>query len=401
MTQTDPRIYQVGEIFTPSTPIDKMDLFAGRVKEVERVVNAIIMAGQHIALYGERGVGKTSLASVIHDFLPKVEGMINVKINCDADTTFKSLFKNILEEIKLVTKAPGMGFKAQDNVRIESLDHYIAEEDINPNSLRFLFRQLQNKIIIIIDEFDRVEDEDTKRLLADTIKNFSDYKVDVTFMIVGIADSVDDLIAEHHSIERALVQVNMPRMKTIELNEVINKGLKKLGMTINTSARQQIVTLSQGLPHYTHSLAFYAAKSALQARRNEITRSDVTQAISNSVEMGQQTIEDRYFRAINSPRGNIYPQVLLACAMAPRDETGYFTATGVKAALSRILKKDYEIAAFAQHLKQFCSPERGPVLKQVGFPRRYKYRFVNPLLEPYTIMKGLAKGMINSTDLVS
>lgn len=400
MAQTDPRIYQAGEIFTPSTPIDKMDLFAGRVKEVERVVNAIIMTGQHVALYGERGVGKTSLASVIHDFLPKMEGMINVKINCDADTTFKSLFKNILEEIKLVTKAPGIGFKAQDTVRIQSLDHYIVEEDINPNSLRFLFRQLQNKIIIIIDEFDRVEDEDTKRLLADTVKNFSDYKVDVTFMIVGIADSVDDLIAEHQSIERALVQVNMPRMKTTELNEVINKGLKKLGMTINTNAKQRIVKLSQGLPHYTHLLAFHAAKSALQARRNEITVSDVDQAISSSVEMGQQTIEDRYFRAINSPRGNIYPQVLLACAMAPRDETGYFTATGVKAALSSILKKDYEIAAFAQHLKQFCSPERGPVLKQVGFPRRYKYRFVNPLLEPYTIMKGLAKGMIKATDLV-
>src|SRR5260370_21599438 len=166
MSQTDPRIFEVGEIFTPSTPIDKMDLFAGRVKEVERVVDAIIMTGQHVALYGERGVGKTSLASVIHDFLPKVDRMINVKINCDGDTTFKSLFKNILEEIKLVTKSPGIGFKAQETVHIASLDRYIVEDDINPNSLRFLFRQLQNKIIIIIDEFDRVVDEDTKRLLA-------------------------------------------------------------------------------------------------------------------------------------------------------------------------------------------------------------------------------------------
>jgi len=397
---TTQRLHLVGKVFTPSTPIDKKDLFAGRAKEVERVLNAIIMDGQHAALYGERGVGKTSLASVIHEFLPKMDGLVNVKINCDADTTFKSMFKNILEEIKLYSNAPGIGFRAEDKVHIQSLSDFIANDDITPNNLRFIFRQLSNTVIIIIDEFDRVTSEDTKRLLADTIKNFSDYKVDTTFILVGIADSVDDLIAEHQSIERALVQIKVPRMSTSELSEIIDKGLAKLAMTIAPNAKKHIVKLSQGLPHYTHLLSYHATYLCLNAGRNMVSEADVTQAINRAVEMGQQTIEDSYFKAVNSPRGNIYSEVLLACAMASRDEMGYFSAIGIKTALDRVIpKKNYEVSAFAQHLKRFCSPERGPVLKQVGYPRRYKYRFINPLLDPYVIMRGIAKGTIKETDL--
>jgi len=80
---------------------------------------------------------------------------------------------------------------------------------------------------------------------------------------------------------------------------------------------------------------------------------------------------------------------------------GYFAATNVKLELEKIMGKTYEVSAFAQHLKQFCSNERGPVLKKVGYPRRYKYRFVNPLLGPFIIMNGLAKGLISNKDIES
>lgn len=399
MKQAAPNVYHLGEVFTPSSPVDKKDLFAGRRKEVERVINAIIMSGQHVALYGERGVGKTSLATVIHEFLPQGQGVVNVKVNCDGDTTFKNLFSSILEEIKLVTTQPGMGFHATDTEHIESLRKYVEEDDINPNNLRFLFRQLRNKVIVIIDEFDRVEDEDAKRLLADTIKNFSDYKVDTTLVLVGIADSVDDLIKEHQSVERALVQVSMPRMTKTELEEIINKGLTQLGLQIDSTAKNKIVKLSQGLPHYTHLLSYHAAQIAMRKEANKIVDENITEAISQSVEMGQQSIEERYFKAINSPRGNMYPQVLLSCALADRDDMGYFAATGVRNELSRIMKKNYQTAAFSQHLQQFCSDSRGPVLKRVGYPRRYKYRFINPLLEPHVIIKGLAEELIADDDL--
>jgi hypothetical protein len=37
---------------------------------------------------------------------------------------------------------------------------------------------------------------------------------------------------------------------------------------------------------------------------------------------------------------------------------------------------------------------RGPVLQQTGRPRKYRYRFVNPMMQPFVIMHGLANGLI-------
>ena len=63
------------------------------------------------------------------------------------------------------------------------------------------------------------------------------------------------------------------------------------------------------------------------------------------------------------------------------------------------MKKRYEIAAFSRHLADFCSDDRGPVLERTGVPRRYRFRFRNPLLQPFVIMKGLAEKLITRSDL--
>jgi DNA polymerase III gamma/tau subunit len=56
-----------GEVFTPSAPIDNQALFAGRVNQLNRIIGAVSQRGQHAILFGERGVGKTSLANVLSD----------------------------------------------------------------------------------------------------------------------------------------------------------------------------------------------------------------------------------------------------------------------------------------------------------------------------------------------
>ncbi|WP_367379138.1 AAA family ATPase, partial [Halomonas sp. PR-M31] len=50
------------DIFTPHTPVDEVKHFFGREEEASRLVSVVNSPGQHILLYGDRGVGKTSLA---------------------------------------------------------------------------------------------------------------------------------------------------------------------------------------------------------------------------------------------------------------------------------------------------------------------------------------------------
>lgn len=91
----------------------------------------------------------------------------------------------------------------------------------------------------------------------------------------------------------------------------------------------------------------------------------------------------------------MYPQVLLACAPAGTDELEYFPAGAVRGPMIDIMGKPYDIPAFTQHLNASCDESRGPVFQRTGTARRYRFRFVNPLLQPYVLMKGVSSKMIS------
>jgi hypothetical protein len=397
------RLAQAAQVFSPAAPIDQYRLFAGRVKQVREVITAVNQRGRHVILFGERGVGKTSLANVLSEIVSDagVQTLKSGTINCDANDDFVSIWRKIFRELSVYVEGPrGAGFMPQlpglEEITLEPL----ATGDLSPDDVRYILSQIPQRVIVIIDEFDRVEYKSVPTLMADTIKTLSDHSVDTTLVLVGVADSVDDLIAEHQSVERPLRQIPMPRMSRQELYEIINKGLAELDMTIVDEARERIARISEGLPTYTHLLALEAVQRAIIDDRTEISEADVDAALKTAVETTQQSIRSTYHKATTSPRkDNLFGKVLLACALAPTDFLGYFATADVREPLSVIADRKYEIRAFLQHLKEFTDPRRGPVLQQVGTARRFRYRFVNPMMQPFVIMHGLATGLITGTKL--
>jgi len=75
---------------------------------------------------------------------------------------------------------------------------------------------LRQPAIFILDEFDRVTDSAVKMAIADLIKNVSDNHALVTLVLVGVGGSIADLIGEHPSVARNLVQIEMPVMADVE-----------------------------------------------------------------------------------------------------------------------------------------------------------------------------------------
>lgn len=372
------KVTMVGTAFSPSAPIDRKTLFAGRVDQLKDVLTTVTQRGQHAVIFGERGVGKTSLANVILEILgDQVNKADCGPINCDSTMDFSALWRKAFREMH-----------TKDGTLADLLP-----DRATPDDIRHVLQRVA-RTLIVFDEADRIVDRKTTALLADTIKNLSDHSVETTIVIVGVADSVDALIAEHVSIERNLVQIRMPRMSDAEILEIIDKGASIVKMTIEGSARKRIARLSQGLPHYAHLLCLHAFQSAAFNSSLTVTDKEVTAAIAQALKKAQQSVVSAYQRAVTSPRDNLYKQVLLACALADTDSLGYFYAGDVRDPMSKIMGRPYEIPAFSQHLNAFCEGDRGPILKRTGTARKYRFRFVNPLMQPYVIMHGIESGLL-------
>lgn len=379
-------IAQINTWFTPNQPIDSRDLFAGREKQVDKVISTIFQRGAHAVLFGERGVGKTSLTNTISDFLTfaSADSYLLARLNCAEGMTFAEIWRGIFKQLVF----------SQEDGSSNTLDEALPEIPHSEN-IRETFQLINDRTIVIIDEFDRIADADTRTMMADTIKTLSDNAIKTTLIIVGVADSVDQLIGEHQSIERALKQVPMPRMSKAELLQIVDNGLAKCpGLTIDRSVRERIADYAQGLPFYTHLLAREAALSAVKTDRTGITMYDLEFAIRESVDSQLETNLTLYNKAVTAPRGKYFRPVLLACALAPKDEKGFFYANNVTEPLASVIGKRYEIPAFAQHLKNF-SETRGPILERDG----RRYRFLKPLMGPYVILRGLADGLIKESQL--
>lgn len=382
---------EASRVFTPAVPVSENALFAGRMDEIRRVVDVINQRGQHAVIYGERGVGKTSLANIIASKLTASVPILAPRINCDSTDSFPSLWKKIFSQVDLIQKKRQPGFQLTIfEETIAAAD--VVGNDVTPDDVRRLLTLLgDNKLVyLIFDEFDRLVDGHARRAMADTIKALSDHDVRATIIIVGVADNVEELIAEHQSVDRAIEQIKMPRMARGEIYELLTKGVARLGMRVTAQAQLRIALLSQGLPHYAHLLGLHAVRTAIDAGTDTIEVQHVSLAISKAAAGSQQSLRSDLQKAITSPqKENIYSQVLLACAMAKADEFGFFYAADVRGPLAKIMKKRYEIPSFAKHLNDFCQPSRGPVLQKHGVKHKFRYRFSNPLLQPLIIMKGI------------
>jgi Cdc6-like AAA superfamily ATPase len=393
------RMRLVGESFRPAAPIDRRSLFSGRAEQIGELFGVVSQAGQHAVVYGERGVGKTSLCTVAVELL-RAGNVLTAWATCDAADDFSSVWRKALEEIRFVSARQVVGFGDRVEQDGRSAAHLLGER-IAPDDIRKTLARISQgqEVAIFIDEFDRLRDPEARVLFADTIKTLSDRLVRATVVLIGVADNVGELIREHRSIERALVQIHMPRMSHEELGEIATRGVAAAQMTIGRPTVKKIAALSHGLPHYMQLLTQLAAQAALARRRADVNARDVDAAVGRAIDRAQQSIVEAYRAATGGDEDSIYPQVLLACAVAAEDEYGFFAPGDVREPLGRILGEPCETAVFAGHLDELSGDTRGGVLQKQNISGTVHFRFVNPLLQPYVTMRGVAAGVVQARDL--
>lgn len=383
--------FEAGQLFTPSTAILVAELFAGRRAQIGSLLDAVSERGRHAIVYGEPGVGKTSLAQILQYFVPREASKVKyIRKPVFSFDTYSSVWMEIFREVKFKADI-GEGTK-----EYSVSDMY--SDGVTPSDVvrELSYFSLNDIPIIVIDEFNVIGDNAGSKLMAETIKAVSDASLNATIVIVGISDTVENLVEGHASISRCTEEVLMPRMNNDELQSLLQSRIDKLGMEITGDAKWKIVNLCKGLPAFAHALGKGAVLSAIGNMHVNVAEADVDRAITGILSSSQNTLKNDYETATRSNQERArFRQILTACALARTDESGYFTAKQVQGPLAAILKKPIGIDGFNPNLKELASSKRGDVLQQIGSERIYRYRFKNPAMQPYVIMKGINDGFLD------
>ena len=363
-----------------------------------------------MVIYGERGVGKTSLANVVDSTVyvldkagkppETVTRRLVIKSVANTEDTFSSIWHRLFSEffwpdVSLSPDNPAYHRTTRDTFGLP--------ETLGIDDVRRVLSSVSG-MVFIIDEFDQASREVSKRF-TELIKALSDLAVDCTIILVGVSETVDKLIEDHASISRAISQVKVERMKASELKKILETAEKALDISFAEDASNLIIHLSQGLPHYTHLIGLHAVRSA--AARLSLTtveRDDVFEALKTAVKQAEQSVAEKHTTATHSAhKSALYRKVLLACAVTAarnHDALGYFSPSSVIEPLADILKKTVTLATFTNHLTDFSQEKRGSILERDGQPWGYRFRFRDPLLVPYLFMDGLESGISNAQGLV-
>lgn len=320
--------------FKPNDPVPAA-MFAGRYDELIALEKGLFQTknGQNsnFLITGERGIGKSSLLmflkyvscgqieSLEHGKFDFVTINIVISEKTDLVTLIKLIEKNISREIGKIEKvrnflAETWSFVQRLKIMDSGIDKAVHndESDIIIDDFAYSISETckritkpekgentKDGIVFLIDEADNSCPDLRLGYFFKAVTELLQHHScnNIMFVVSGLPDVVDKLIASHESSVRIFTQLKIEELNDKDRAYVLDKGLEagnKLNeekTTITDSAKTYISTLSEGYPHFIQQFAYSAFDQNSDA---EITNEDV---IEGAFKKGGaiDAIGDRYY----------------------------------------------------------------------------------------------------------
>jgi RecA/RadA recombinase len=406
------------DVFTPGQiPIRPTNVYAAR-GDAEELFRKSLARGMIPVIYGEYGVGKTSMARHVAREAEAQNRLVNIE--SVADKTLQDVFSRCLEKLGYAVTTKRIEGSANAKTHEQSgqaeasagwIKAVIASKRSQtatatqqteeqfvvtaPTDSKLIEICDQAGVVLLLDELHRASATFNSDL-SKFLKSFGNASCrSFRIILLGTSSDASRLVGSDPGIDRLLQEVHLKAMTPIESEYVVSKGMADLAISIPAEVKNRLVRTCVGSPSILQYLALETAEAAFKRDPRTVQPSDVEAALRAFVETKEARLNKSYVAAIESVGELRYRKQVLRAMAECEDE--YVTMEMIRTRVSSFLGKDIPSTALSGPLRSLKEDQFGPVLSDVERPdgagRLTNYTtFRDPALKAFIRLQVLREG---------
>lgn len=257
---------KLATVVNAATPIRSIQHLKGREQQLQEIERALYAIGRHIFIYGDRGVGKSSLAATAAYQYQSTDAE-PIFVSGSPDDTFQSIIANIAIQAlgrskienrrnneSLSMEFRGLKWTSGYEVSTTDLEAQIKSIGDATELLKQVAQKHSDKPSVVLDEFDTIPDSSERAKFASLLKQLGDQSVGIKFFITGIGHSCQELLGSHQSAHRQLATFELLRLGWDGRREIVQDAALAFDLELNDDVNWRIALISDGYPYYVHLL---------------------------------------------------------------------------------------------------------------------------------------------------
>ena len=309
--------------FTPGSPVP-YELFVGRkekIKELIRYVDQSLSGKQeNVFLSGDRGIGKSSLASFLRYYVSTQKNILGVHTFLGRVSTLEEMVRYIFDQLLKVTKGQpsfedisklfGKHIKEVGLFGI-SLSFNPPEKDLRelvrnfPEAIYNLLQKIKSQrsgLFIILDDINGLVE---KVEFANWYKSFVDeiathyQNFPVFMMLIGLPEMRDVMAKLQPSLMRIFRVEDIEKLSNDEVQSFLSQAFEKVNIKVESDAMEYMVKYTSGLPLFMHEIGDATLWLDVDGIIDEM---DAIHGILEAAEkIGAKYLDPKVYRTIRSP----------------------------------------------------------------------------------------------------
>ena len=399
---------KVASVVNPATPIRSIEHLKGRDEQLREIERALFQNGRHIFVFGDRGVGKSSLAATAAYQYQSSDGE-PIFVSGSPDESFRSIIANIAIQALRRSKFEHRRTNESRSIRFRGVE-WTAEHEVSTADLcdqirtigdaTELLKQVSLKHSIrpavILDEFDTIPNAEERAKFTALLKQLADQTVNIRFFITGIGQSCRELLGASRSAIRQLATIELSRLGFEGRREIVQDAADAFELGLDDNVNWRIALISDGFPYYVHLLTEKMLWAAFDAEKEvrALGWPEFSAGLRTAVQETNAELQRPYQKCVLGREPKFEDVVW---STADSDEL-LLSIENMYLAYKRIVSsrdpsREIDRNRYSDMLRKLRSPNYGSILRSIA-GRQGWYEYSEKMLRGYVRMQAEANGVL-------